>query len=131
MRYVLLCLLTFTFGTLLGEHAANAASIEGNWSGSGTVRLTEGGTEAVRCRIRYEKGSGRTFVLHVTCAHSNGTFKVSGRIVQLSGGNRYSGRLYSDQYSVAGDVGISVSGTRQTLTAKSKKGSATVKLTKQ
>lgn len=130
MRYVLMCLLVFTFGSLTGEHAANAASIEGSWSGSGTVRLTEGGTEAVRCRIRYEKGSGRTFVLHVTCAHSNGTFKVSGRIVQLNG-SQYSGRLYSDQYSVAGDVGISVSGTRQTLTAKSKKGSATVKLTKQ
>ncbi len=130
MRYVLVCLLAFTFGLSLGEHAAQAASIEGSWSGSGTVRLTEGGVERVRCRIRYEKGSGRTFTLHVTCAHSNGTFRVSGRIVQLSG-NKYSGRLYSEQYSVAGDIGISVSGSRQTLTAKSTKGTATVKLTKQ
>lgn len=131
MRYVFVCLLAFTFGLFPGERAAEAASIEGSWSGSGTVKLTEGGVERVRCRIRYEKSTGRTFVLHVTCAHSNGTFRVSGRIVRLSGGNRYSGRLYSDQYSVAGDVGISVSGSRQTLTAKSTKGTATVKLTKQ
>ena len=129
MRYVFTCLLVLAFGAFQGASSANSASIEGTWNGGGTVKLAAGGVEKVRCRMRYEKGTGRTFVIHVTCSHANGTFRVSGRIVKLSA-SRYSGRLYSDQYSVSGDVGIRVSGNRQTVTAKSAKGTATVTLTK-
>ena len=130
MRYVLVCLLALGFGAFPSAIAAKAASIAGSWKGNGTARLTSGRVERIRCRIHYEQGSGKTIVLHVTCAHTNGTFEVSGRIVKLSN-SYYSGRLYSDQYSVAGDVSISVSGNRQSLMAKSSKGSATVILTKQ
>ena len=130
MRYVFACLLTIVVGAFAGVDIAKAASIVGSWSGGGSVKLTSGQVEKVRCRIRYEKGSGRTVVLYVKCAHSNGSFQVSGRIVKLSN-SYYSGRLYSEQYGTAGDVGVSVSGNRQTVTAKSSKGTATVMLTKQ
>ncbi len=130
MRYIFACLLTIIVGAFAGVDVAKAASIVGSWSGGGSVKLTSGQVEKVRCRIRYEKGSGRTVVLYVKCAHSNGTFQVSGRIVKLSN-SYYSGRLYSEQYGTAGDVGVSVSGNRQTVTAKSSKGTATVMLTKQ
>ncbi len=130
MRYVFACLLTMVVGAFAGVDVAKAASIVGSWSGGGSVKMTSGQVEKVRCRIRYEKGSGRTVVLYVKCAHSNGTFQVSGRIVKLSN-SYYSGRLYSEQYGTAGDVGVSVSGNRQTVTAKSSKGTATVILTKQ
>lgn len=129
MRYVFACLLVLALGAFPSADAAKAASIEGSWSGGGTVQLTSGGVERVRCRVRYEKSTGRTFVLHVTCAHANGTFRLSGRVVKLSA-SRYSGRLYSDEYSVSGKVSVRVSGTRQTVTAKSSKGTATVTLTK-
>lgn len=128
MRFVL-CMLTVALGALAGPGVALAASISGTWSGNGTVNLNTGEKEVVRCRIRYEEGSGNTFVLHVTCAHSNGTFQQSGRVVQLSA-NSYSGRLYSDQYDVSGDVTIIVSGNRQTITAKSAKGTAYLVLTR-
>jgi len=130
MRYVFACLLTIVVGAFAGVDIAKAASIVGSWKGNGSVRLTSGQVEGLRCRIRYEQGSGRTVVLYVTCAHSNGTFEVSGRIVKLSN-SYYSGRLYSEQYGTAGNVGIRVNGNRQTLKAKSSKGSATVILTKQ
>ncbi len=129
MRYIFTCLLMMVVGGFAGANVAKAASIAGSWSGGGSVKLSSGQVEKVSCRIRYEQGSGRTFVLYVTCAHSNGTFQVSGRIVKLSN-SRYSGRLYSEQYGTAGDVGISVSGNRQTVKAKSSKGTATVMLTK-
>lgn len=129
MRYVFTCLFVLALGAFQSADIAKAASIEGSWSGGGTVKLTSGGVEKVRCRIRYEKGTGRTFVIHVTCSHANGSFRVSGRVVKLSASS-YSGSLYSDQYSVSGDVGIRVNGTRQTVTAKSSKGTATVSLTK-
>ena len=130
MRYVFACLLTIIVGAFAGVDVAKAASIVGSWSGGGSVKLMSGQVEKVRCRIRYEKGSGRTVVLYVKCSHSNGSFQVSGRIVKLSN-SYYSGRLYSEQYGTAGDVRISLNGNRQTLTAKSSKGTATVILTKQ
>ena len=130
MRYVLACLLTLAFGVLTNASSASAASLEGSWRGGGKVKLADGQVEPVRCRLRYEKGDGRTFVLYANCAHANGTFQQSGRIVKL-GANRYSGRMRSDQYSVSGQVSIRVNGKRQTLTAKSLRGTATVVLTKQ
>lgn len=108
---------------------AQSASIEGRWSGGGVAALKDGQREPVRCRVSYEKSTGRTFLINANCSHSNGTFQQSGRITQLSA-NSYSGRLYSDQYSVAGQLSISVSGSRQTLTATSDKGRATLTLTK-
>ncbi len=129
MFKILVCLLSLAVGASAGAGTAIAASIEGSWDGGGTVKLASGEDERVRCRVRYEQGTGRTFVLYATCAHSNGTFEQSGRVVQLSD-NRYSGRLYSDQYSVSGDVSISVSGNRQTISAVSAKGTATLVLTR-
>lgn len=123
-------LLAIWMALVLGAGAAWAASIEGNWSGSGQVRLRGGQIETVRCRVNYQAGSGRTFVITATCAHSNGIFKQSGRVVQI-GDNDYTGHVYSDQYGVAGELSIRVSGDKQTLTAKSDNGSATITLSRQ
>lgn len=130
MRVVLAGFLALALGAVGGVSVANAASIDGSWHGEGTVKLASGEAEKVRCRIRYQESTGRTFIINVTCAHTHGIFEQSGRIVQVSG-SQYSGRLYSNQYGVAGDVRISVNGSRQTITAKSPKGSARITLTKQ
>jgi hypothetical protein len=110
-----------------GAGAAQAASIDGTWSGAGKVTMKDGVVEPVRCRIRYEPGSGRTFLVHANCAHANGIFQQSGRVVQRSA-TSYTGHIYSDQFGVAGDVTIAVSGNSQTLTAVSAKGRASVRL---
>ena len=112
-----------------GAGHAQAASIDGTWSGAGKVTLKNGSVESVRCRIRYEPGGGRTFVIHANCAHANGIFKQSGRIVQKTP-NSYSGRLYSDQFGVSGNISIAVRGNKQTLTAVSANGRASVSLSK-
>lgn len=130
MRHVWTVLIALALAAFPGKDTAFAAAIEGSWKGKGTARLTSGEVEGLLCRIRYEKSTGKTFVLHITCAHSNGIFEVSGRIVRL-GASRYSGHLYSEQHSVSGKVNISVSGNRQTLKATSANGSATVILTRQ
>lgn len=129
MRYVITCLLALLISSFAGVDVAKAASIAGSWKGKGSVRLTNGRVESIRCGIRYEEGSGRTVVLYVTCAHANGTFKVSGRIVKRSN-TYYAGRLYSEQYGTAGDVGITVNGSRQSVKATSDKGTASLILTK-
>lgn len=108
---------------------AQPASIEGSWRGDGIATLKDGQKENVRCRISYEKSTGRTFVIAAKCAHANGSFEQSGRVTQL-GENSYSGRLYSEQYSVSGEVTITVTGTTQTVTAVSEKGQATLVLSR-
>lgn len=130
MRYILSSLLAVMLGMVMLVDTAAAAPITGAWRGNGLVKLTSGHAERIRCRIRYEKGSGRTFVVHVSCAHAHGTFQTSGRVVKLSN-TRYTGRLYSEQHDVAGDVSISVNGSKQHIRATSSKGSATVTLTRQ
>lgn len=130
MRFALTFVVAVATGLFAGISDSHAATIIGTWNGGGTVKLTNGEVEKVRCRIRYEEGSGRTFIIYANCSHANGTFQQSGRVVRRSSSS-YSGSLYSDQYSVSGDVNISVSGKRQTLSAKSAKGSARITLTKQ
>ncbi len=130
MRTLLACFLILAFSAIAGVSGVQAASINGSWRGEGIVKLPSGDTERVRCRISYEESTGRTFLLHVSCAHTNGIFEQSGRIVQISA-DRYTGRLYSQQYGVTGQVSISVNGRQQTITARSPKGSATVNLTRQ
>lgn len=116
---------------LLGTPSApaQADAIVGNWSGSGTVRH-DGGTDAVRCRVSYNKGTGRTYEVYANCAHPNGTFKQSGRVVDR-GGNRYTGRVYSDQYQVTGSVTVSVRGNSQSISVNSPRGSAKLTLRRQ
>ncbi len=130
MRYIFASMIAAVFAIAMAVETANAAPITGAWRGNGLVKLTSGKAERIRCRIRYEEGSGRTFVVHVTCAHAHGVFKTSGRVVKRSN-TRYTGRLYSEQHDVAGDVSISVNGSRQHIRATSSKGSATVTLTRQ
>ncbi len=116
-------------GLFIGAGPALAGTIEGSWSGSGTVRLASGHVEPVRCRISYQESTGRTFVIRANCSHANGTFEQSGRVVKL-GASQYSGRLYSNQYDVAGNLRITVNGGRQTLRAFSDKGTAQLNLKK-
>ncbi len=130
MRIIPAALLAAALSLPVAATAEAAASILGSWSGRGSVRIKQSGqVEPVSCSIRYEAGTGRTFVLNATCASTAGTFQQSGRVVQNSG-NSYSGRLYSDQYAVSGNVRISVNGSRQTVRVSSPKGSGSISLRK-
>lgn len=129
MRYILACMLMLAFTSLSHPGHAAADVLAGSWSGGGTVTLNDGGREKVRCRIRYSKSTGKTYLMDATCSHSNGTINQSGRVVQISG-NRFSGRLYSDHYDVSGKITISVNGSKQTLSLSSAKGSGSITLSK-
>lgn len=131
MRIIPAALLAAALSLPLATSASAAANIIGSWKGRGSVKLTSGHVEPVSCSVRYESGdsSGKTYVLHATCATTAGTFQQSGRVVKRSGSS-YTGRLYSDQYSVSGDVSISISGTRQTVRVSSPKGSGSLSLRK-
>ena len=129
MRVISAAVLALALGLPLTASVASAASIVGSWSGRGTIRLTSGQVEPVSCSVKFEKSSGRTFLIHARCSTTAGIFEQSGRIVKRSSG-KYSGRMYSDQYAVSGDLNISVSGKIQTVRISSSKGSGSIKLRK-
>lgn len=129
MRIISAAILALALGLPMTTSPASAASIAGSWSGRGTIRLTSGQVEPVSCSMSYEKSTGRTYVISARCSTTAGVFEQSGRVVQISS-NRYTGRLYSDQYAVSGDLRISVSGSSQTVHISSPKGSGSLKLKK-
>lgn len=129
MRIISAAVLALALGLPATASAASAASIAGSWSGRGTIRLASGQIEPVSCSVRYEKSTGRTYLLHARCSTTAGVFEQSGRVVQRSSSN-YSGRLYSDEYAVSGDLNISLSGSSQTVRISSPKGSGSLKLRK-
>ena len=111
------------------ESSARSDVLSGAWSGGGTVKLTSGHVEKVRCRVKYSKSTGKTYLISATCSSTGGTFAQTGRVVQISG-SRFRGRLYSDQYDVSGNVSISVRGKRQTVSVSSEKGRGSLALSK-
>jgi hypothetical protein len=131
MRIIPAAVLAIGISVPLAASASAAASIIGSWSGRGSVTLTSGQVEPVSCKVSYESGDdrGKTFVLNARCATTAGIFVQSGRVVRRSS-NSYSGRLYSEQYSVSGNVSITVSGSRQTISVSSSKGRGRLSLSK-
>lgn len=129
MRIIPAAILALGLSVPLASAASAASNIVGSWSGRGSVKLTSGQVEPVSCNVSYEEGGGRTFVLNARCATTAGTFVQSGRVVQRSSSS-YTGRLYSEQYSVSGDVSISVSGSSQTVRVSSPKGHGSIRLNK-
>lgn len=129
MRIISATMLTLALSLLLAA-SASAASILGSWSGRGSVTLIPSGhVEPLSCKVSYVKGDdkGKTFVLHAICATTAGTFVQTGRVVKRSA-SKYVGRLYSDQYAVAGNVTIILNGSRQTVKLTSERGRGKINL---
>lgn len=107
--------------------AAGAASIKGNWAGGGTVKVKEGKSERVRCRVSYGRIAGQNFSVNARCATSDVRIDQTGRLKRVST-NRYVGSLHNQQYNVSARVVVTVSGRQQTVSISSRQGSASIRL---
>jgi hypothetical protein len=62
------------------------ALIAGSWSGGGTISLSSGSRERLRCRARHDVGSGgRSLSLSIRCASDSYTFDLSSNVVNRRG----------------------------------------------
>jgi hypothetical protein len=130
MRYFFACVLTLCLMALAVPVQAEPDVLAGSWSGGGSVQPVDGDKEVVRCRITYKKDIGRTYLIHAICSVPGiGRYEQTGRVVKVSN-TRFTGRLYSDQYSVTGNVAISVSGSRQTISISSPNGTGRLTMSK-
>jgi hypothetical protein len=107
----------------------SAASLEGSWSGGGTVSFASGAKEQARCRARYSPAGKDSYAVNATCATASGRAAQTAR-VRLVGNNRYSGSFYNSEYSISGVIDIVVHGSNQTVRLISDSGSAILQLSR-
>jgi hypothetical protein len=123
MRYIvgfLLVLATLTVAE------AGPASIEGSWSGSGTVS-TRGAVDQVHCRVRCTSESNNSYTVSSVCATESGHYDITGQVTS-AGSNRYQGTVISGNEN--GRVLIFNRGNHLSVSVTSPRGSARITLSR-
>ena len=111
------------------KKARVAGSLEGSWSGGGTITFASGGRERANCRARYSREGRNTYSVNATCATASGRAAQTASVRQV-GENRYSGSFYNSEYGISGVMHIVVRGTSQTVRLISDSASAVVNLSR-
>ncbi len=80
----------------------------GSWSGVGTVRLTNGGVERIRCRGAYAPAGRDQLRLNLACASDS--FKVQIASTMIRQGERIEGNWSEASFGVSGNLNGSIRG---------------------
>ena len=68
------------------QGAGPFAALSGSWAGGGTISLSSGAAERIRCRAAYDVGSaGRAVQLSIRCASDSYNFDLAGSVVYQGG----------------------------------------------
>lgn len=106
--------------TLAAVSCAAAGPIEdmtGYWSGAGTVLLTSGSTEKVKCAVTYKVGGGGTQVKQtMRCASAD--YNINATAELRVNGAQVSGSWEEKTYSATGEVTGRYSGSSFVLSIK-------------
>ena len=105
------------------------ASLEGSWSGGGTVTFASGSKEQARCRAHFSRAGKDSYTVNATCATASGRAAQTARVRQV-GNNRYSGSFYNSEYSISGVIDVVVHGSSQTVRLISDSQSAVLNLSR-
>ena len=112
-----------------GPAAAQQATLQGSWSGSGTVRYSSGATESARCNARFSQRSGDNFSMNAVCASASGRVVQTGELSRVSA-TRFVGEFNNPQYGITGSITISVRGSSLTASLSGGGGSAQFNLSR-
>lgn len=104
------------------------ASLEGSWSGGGTVSFG-GGKEQARCKARFSRAGAHSYTVNAICATASGKAGQTATVRQV-GTNRYSGRFYNSEYSISGAIDIIVHGSSQIIRLTSESASGVLNLSR-
>ena len=114
------------------------AGFDGSWSGNGTVTLSDGSTERIRCRADYKvDGSGTALKQNLRCASDSYKFDLSSNV--RSEGDRIVGtwgeasrNIYGNLQGTAGggqiDVFVEAAGFAANLTLRTTGNRQTVQI---
>jgi hypothetical protein len=104
-------------GSLLGVPTLSAAgafaSLNGSWSGSGSIRLDDGRSEALKCRAYYTPKGDDRLGLALRCAsHAS---KIELRAQLTASGSRVAGHWEERTFNASGTVAGHASGNHMKL----------------
>ena len=116
-------------GNAQAAKKASVASLEGSWTGGGSVSFASGAKEQARCRAHYRRAGTNSYTVNATCATASGRASQIATVRQVSE-NRYSGSFYNSEYSISGVIDIVVRGASQTVRLLSESGSAVINLSR-
>jgi hypothetical protein len=102
------------FGSLtFATGSAQAADLQGSWSGGGQVSFASG-RESVRCRAQYSRRSNEGYVVRAVCATASGRAAQTASLSKVSD-NRYRGTFYNSEYGISGTILVNVRGNTQSV----------------
>ena len=111
------------------KKASAAGTLEGSWSGGGTVSFASGARERASCRARYSRAGKNSYTVNATCATASGRAAQIASVRQV-GENRYSGSFYNSEYGISSVMHVVVRGTNQTVRLISDSASAVINLSR-
>jgi hypothetical protein len=115
-------------GAMLGTAHAAPATIEGAWSGSGIAKFRNR-TDRIVCRVNFARLEQKSFRISALCSTGDRRYEQSGRVSRVSS-NRYRGYVYNAQFNERGNVLLSQSGSRLTVSVSGGRGSANLTLSR-
>jgi hypothetical protein len=127
MRYVV----PFLFSVLLCSlslPAGAGATISGAWAGSGVVHYRHR-VDRIVCRVTFEPIGGKSYRLWALCSTGNDRYEETGRVTRVATG-RYSGSVLNTRFNRRGSAALRQRGSRLAVTVTSRRGSASLTLTR-
>jgi hypothetical protein len=122
--------LTFSFfivGTCFAQSIAPFERLAGQWSGAGTIELSSGAHEKVRCRAAYDVlGDQRKLQLNIRCASDSFNFDLRASANYSAGA--ITGNWSESTRNVAGTISGRADGDHFQVVAKASSFTATLTL---
>lgn len=135
-----------SFSSAYAQHSP-FSHLAGRWSGGGTIDLSDGKRERIRCRAAYDVPSQRNLVLSIRCASESYTFDLHSDVAVASGGvtgtwsetthgifGSLSGHASANQISVlavspsfTATMSLSTHGSRQSVVIRSRDPNSSIK----
>jgi hypothetical protein len=111
----------FASAALPAATGADPASLEGAWSGGGTVTFASGAHEKARCRASFTSSSATSYRVHGTCATQSGKVTQNAEVFKTTA-DRYRGNFHNPEFDVSGTISIRVHDRTLTATLTSSSG---------
>jgi hypothetical protein len=90
------------------SQAGPFAALHGSWSGSGSIKRANGGSERIRCRSAFEPSGAANLSLRIRCASDSYNIDLSASVA--SQGGSFSGSWQESTRSVGGNISGQASG---------------------
>ena len=106
---------------------ADPESLEGAWSGGGSVNFASGSKERAKCRANFSRSSATSYRISGTCATQSGKVTQNSEVFKTTA-NRYRGNFHNPEFDISGTIAIVVNGRSMTATLSTTSGTGVLNL---